>query len=283
MRYINNKLSIDNKHFSARLKSNLIIKGLSMIRQKHFLLLILLCIPHNTSAIIWPFTNQTFCRLSLYTVALAGISGTGYILVKNYLLQKKFDDFAERFKDQEHLSDRYEAALSAIADYKEFTDIVDHSSSEEQSKQIVEQLHHQFTNNTTQLAMFKKEVDERYQELALQHKEVERALLEWQESIKKALLVQQGPYLKKTLLRILTTLEQLMIHIPYCESTFFIRVHKDSLKDEHDLEPHLSNQEQLTKHLNKLIKNKAPIGEKYPYRAYTKFLEAILNKMLSLT
>ncbi len=251
--------------------------------KKRLLLITLLCIPSFNTQALWPFSNQTFREYAWFTAAGVGLTGFAYNWMMRKALQKRHDSHKKRFRNHELLTDSYKEALDALAYYREYVDIIEsHTSQEEGALQLCNHLKSQYAQHQNLLAPFKKGVFERKHALKMRKKEFERHLIDWQESRKKALLSQQGPLLNTTYTLILTTLEGLTTHIPYIEGIIFMQDHADLLKEERDLAPHLSESDQLTHRLNILIRSKARIGERYPYRSYTKWLELYHEQVHSL-
>ena len=194
--------------------------------------------------------------------------------MKKKALQKQYNAHKKRFKNHEFLTDCYEDALDALADYKEYVDLVGHNkSSEERASQLCNHLISQYTHTSNLLPTFKKSARERKQGLEIKKKEIERSLIGWQESRKKALLAQQGPLLKNEYTLILATLEGLSLHIPYAEAYLFAQEHRDLLKEERDLEPFLDDAAHVKRCFDSIIRSKTRVGERYPYRSYTQWLD----------
>ena len=239
--------------------------------KKHLLLLTLVCLPTGNAQALWP---STFKEYTLATLATAGFAGFAYNWFQRKSLQKEYDAHKKRLKNQEFLTDCYEDALNALADHKEYVEIIEQNmSARESASQLCDHVIGQYRHTSNLLPAFKTSVRERMQGLEQHRKDIERSLIDWQESRKKALLAQQGPLLKNTHSLILSTLQSLSINIPYVEGYFFMHEHADLLKEEHELETGQATAEQLTQQLDTIIRSKTKVGERYPYRSYAQWLE----------
>lgn len=238
--------------------------------KKHLLLLTLVCLPSCNAQALLPSTFKEFTWAALAT---GGLAGFAYNWLQRKTLQKEYDTHKKRLKNHEFLTDCYEDALKALADHKEYVEIIEQNmSARESASQLSDHLIGQYRHTSNLLPTFKTSVRERMLGLEQHRKEIERSLIDWQESRKKALLAQQGPLLKNTYTLILSTLQSLSINIPYTEGYFFMQEHTDLLKEEHELETNLDT-EQLTQQLDNVIRSKTKVGERYPYRSYAQWLE----------
>jgi len=245
-----------------------------MVLKKRLLLLALL-VPAASLSADW--TAKDYFWL---VATSAGLGGFGYTWLAKKSLEKKYDTHRKRFKNHEFLTDCYEDALNALADYKEYVELLDEASEGNQAKELCKYLTDQFSQNTQLIPPFKAEVLDQKLELELKKKKIDRALVNWQESKKKALLAQQGPLLLKTYSSILSTLDTLATHVPYVEAHLFMQDHNDSLKEERAL--NLSDSAQLSHQLDTLIRAKSHVGERYPYRVYTNWVERYHKYLQSL-
>jgi hypothetical protein len=251
------------------------------IQKKSFLLL-LLTIPHTTQA-LWPFDTDTFQKGFLSTALIGTTSGLIYLWLTKKKVQQHLDAHKKRFRHHEFLRDRYEDALKTLADYQEYADIVSSNlSAEETAHKISELLVTQSAQHETLIPQLKKKCAPKKQELNQKQKEVERALLEWRESKKKALLTKQGPLITDTLSLALKTLDALINTIPYVESLQFMRTHSKSLAEEHALSSYLEDPVQLHTHLDTLIHSRVHFAERYPYRAYLQTLDRFYSSVDTL-
>ncbi len=247
------------------------------------LLLSLLVLPSCHLKAWNPLSDHTLREGIYFTFAAAGVGAFVYSWMNKKALQKTLDDHTKRFRNHEFLTDCYEDALNALADYKDYVELLDHNLSHGESvKELCQYLTQEFSQNTHLVPAFKKAVFERKQGLEKKNKEIERSLIEWKDSRKKAVLTQQGPLLKNTFALILSTLDMLNTHLPYIEASFFIKEHGDLLSDERALEKHLTDASQFKHTLDKLIRAKARVGERYPFRAYAQWVDQYFVRVREL-
>ncbi len=240
---------------------------------KRLILVALTCIPSG-QVYTWPLSDHTLREGTYLTAALVATGALAFTYMNKKALQTNYDAHLKRFKNQELLSDGYEKVLDALADYKDYVEIIERSKGpEDAASQLCHYLTQEFSSNAQLLHAFKKAVLERKQELEKKNKEVERALIGWEHNKKKALLTSQGPLLKSTYSLILSTLDTLHKNIPYIEAQFFAKDHKDLYVEERALEKYLSDSAQLKYQLDKLIRSKARVGERYPFRAYAQWVD----------
>jgi hypothetical protein len=237
--------------------------------------LILVLLGSMNSIHAWNPFNDPATREYAYITATAVTSGgLFYTWLQKRSLERAYEKDKKRFKNQKILSDSYESALAALSDYKEYVEIIARNESPEKGvDDLCQQLMQDFSQKSSLLHAFKKTVLERKLELEKKNKEIERALAGWQHSKKKALLTQQGPFLKNTYSLILTTLSSLHAHVAYVEAAFFLKDHSYLFVEECALEKYLYDTAQFKYQLDKLIRTKTRVGERYPFRAYAQWVD----------
>lgn len=227
--------------------------------------------------------NKKLYEYSLYGITIVSTMSCLYSWITKKGIEKNFENFKNRFKNQSFLDDRYAQALETMADYIDYIEIIQSQlSAEEIAQKMCRNIQNHHGKNSTMLSLFKKEVEIQHSLLAQQNKEIDRALIDWQDSKKKALLSAQVPIIKKTLEQCLAGLETLKIQIPYVESMLFMQNHRHLLKEEIEFAKHPSSPEQLAATTVQLVRNKTRIGERYPFRTYTKTIEVYLEQVSAL-
>ena len=243
------------------------------MQQRSLFLLTLISLPLTTNTLGFPEDKKIY-EYALYGVSFISVSASIYQWVTKKSVEKNFEAYKKKFKNQAFIQERYDEALTILAHYKEYSDVfVQPGLPEEQAQRICQNLMHHYAKNPSQLAHFKKEVHDQLDSLLQKSKEIDQKFVQWQESKKKTMLIVQGPLLKKAYSQCIETLESLRTHIPYLESTLFLQNYGPFLKDEREFSKHLTHPDQLPCLIAQLVRSKTRIGERYPYRTYTKTLE----------
>jgi hypothetical protein len=221
-----------------------------------------------------PLNDPTVREYTYLTTTVITSGALLYTWIHKNSLQKEHDTYKKRFRHQELLSNSYASALEALADFKDYVEIMQHNTSAQGTvRHICEHLTREFSQKPELLSAFKKTVRERKLRFEKTYKEVERALISWEHSKKKGLLTVQGPLLKSTYGITLSTLDILSSHIPYVEATFFIKDHGDRFKEEHALAQYFNDAARFKYNLDTLIRTKARVGERYPFRTYAQWVD----------
>ena len=236
-----------------------------MIRKT--LLALLLCSPINAdnSPILW-------------LTSVIGISGLVYTLLAKHTVQSELSSYKKRFRYQEHLSDRYEAAFDAVSNYKNYTEIVAQGlSPEATANSISEVLSKQFTHDAHLLPTFLEQTITLRQKLEFKKKEIDNVLADWSNNRKKKLLNLQGPHIQETFTLIVSTLKLLEEQIPYTQAYLFLQ--DTVLKEEYEL---YRNRARLTERLATHIVTSSEVGLRYPYRSYVTKIDSYHDQAHSL-
>ena len=238
---------------------------------------IILCALVGLSFPVKAFEFSLHNKMTQYALCgLSVVSATAFLyqFVAKKSVEKNYEALKKRFKNQTFIQENYDQAVTTTAHFKQYAEIVQEvAEAEVKAQEICNLLLAQYAKNNTLLLRFKQSVEEQLSALLQKNKEIEHAFNGWQDSKKKTLLIAQGPLVKKAFNHAIETLETLRTHIPYIESVLFLQNDGLFLKDEQEFSKYLSNNEQLPFMVAQLVRSKTRIGERYPYRTYTKTLE----------
>ncbi len=216
------------------------------------------------SLVFSPVYAKTDFSPYLWITSVVGISGFVYTYLAKNTIQNELTTYKKRFRFQEYLSDRYEAAFDAVTNYKDYTTIVAEGSSDEDiTESISEVLRTQFAHDAHLLPTFLEQAITLRQKLEFKKKEVDNALAEWSHTRKKKLLNLQGPHVQQTFTLIINTLKLLEEQVPYVQASLFLQ--DTSIKEENEL---YHNRSRLSERLAAHIITSAEVGQQYPYRSY---------------
>ena len=228
--------------------------------KRKLLLALLVCSPLSA-------TKSDYNSL-LWVTSVVCTSGFLYTWLSKHTVQNELAAHKKRFKYQEFISDRYEAAFTALTNYQDYVAVIQEGYTNEDTAEVLSDvLIKQFGHDAHLLPTFLEQAILLRQKLEFKKKEIDNAFADWANNRKKILLNLQKPHIQQTFEDIITTLKLIEQQVPHAQASLFLQEASDSLKREYEL---YHTQEPLTTH----VITSSAVGEPYPYRAYVAKLES---------
>lgn len=239
------------------------------MKSKVLLALVLLFIPASAK-------DSADYSSYLWITSVIGMSGFLYTWLSKHNVQNELTAYKKRFRNQEFISDRYEAAFTALTNYKDYTAILEQGLPDQNSAELIsETLINQFDHDAHLLPTFLEHTIILRQKLEFKKKEIDNSFADWHHNRKKLLLNLQESHIKHTFVHVIDTLKLIEEQIPYVQVYLFLLDITDNLAQEYDL---YHTNKPLTTH----IITSSAVGEQYPYRAYVAKLDSYYEKAHSL-